>query len=189
MFLRSLWIKALLLFLSSSVVGLTIGSNLVPNLPPLVSQTSSPSSTVPLSSGSPSRNVWIENGNSDLNSTDQLPSPLCQGREYGRNLNVASCLNVLASIPSDNIIRTYGPRTLVTYEVPLPHRWLSDNGLCAIDIDRSKSGFEDRASGADIYNAAKLLVDRCVIHRSYTTSAIGGILNQVGRYRIKLAGN
>jgi len=104
-------------------------------------------------------------------------------------LNVASCLNVLASIPSDDIVRTYGPRTLVTYEVPLPHRWLSDDGLCAIDVDRSKSGFEDRASGADIYDAAKLLVDRCVINRSYTTSAIGGILNQVGRYRIKLAGN
>jgi hypothetical protein len=179
LFLR-LGITNLLLFFLYAVPGLAIAPNLVLNLPPLLSQTSNPSSTILVSSELPSANARIDSHNGMMNSTRILSTPLCQGRDYGRNLNVASCLNALAGIPSDDIVRTYAPRTRGIYGVPLPHRWLSDDGLCAIDVDRSKTGFEDRASGTDIYNAAKLLVKQCVTERSYSKSAVGGVVNQIG---------
>ena len=63
---------------------------------------------------------------------------LCSKR-YGENIPVDSCHNALRKIPLNVHPRTYihrhkGFRPTSPRFVPLPIRYLSDDGLCAIDV-------------------------------------------------------
>ena len=49
----------------------------------------------------------------------------CDGSTYGQGLHVASCIDAWGLIPITTTRRTFGERTLGTFEVPLPLRLFS----------------------------------------------------------------
>lgn len=98
---------------------------------------------------------------------------------YGLELNVNSCKNAWEKMPLDSEVQLYGIRERIAagayFGVGLPVRFLSEDGLCAIDI-RVKAGSEgqlansgDSARNVDVSKAAKDVFDDCV-----STKRIGG---------------
>ena len=53
------------------------------------------------------------------------PRIQCDGSAYGLGLQIASCIDAWGLIPTDTIRRTFGKRTLGTFDVPLPLRLFS----------------------------------------------------------------
>ena len=99
-----------------------------------------------------------------------LGEPSCLTK-YGVGVQSASCMNAWQQIPRDSELRLYGLRADFAAGAPvdvgLPLRYLSDDGLCAIDI-RSKSDNDpelkmaDLAKNIEVSQAAKFVLDRCV---------------------------
>ena len=98
---------------------------------------------------------------------------------YGFGLDVASCKNAWEKMPRDSEVYFYKVRERtgagVDVGVGLPVRFLSDDGLCAIDI-RAKAGPDqqlavsgDSARNIDVSEATKVVLDDCV-----SISHIGG---------------
>ena len=98
----------------------------------------------------------------------------CNERYLGKDLELASCINAWTKIPRDNIAYSYGLRTDIAagarFDIGLPVRYLSDNGVCAIDI-RPRYGAEadlnkgDSAENIEISAAARAVIERCVATR------------------------
>ena len=59
---------------------------------------------------------------------------LCKGAIWGWHINPASCQAAWASMPTDPISRTYGWRNAGSFEVPLPHRYLSRKSCIVPDV-------------------------------------------------------
>ena len=49
----------------------------------------------------------------------------CDGSTYGHGLHIASCVQAWGLIPMTSVRRTFGERTLGTFDVPLPLRLFS----------------------------------------------------------------
>ncbi|KAM0797557.1 hypothetical protein BDR22DRAFT_892189 [Usnea florida] len=82
---------------------------------------------------------------------------------YGRNLNPTSCDNALAKISEVTTPLTFGQRGTGNYDVVLPHRYLSDDGQCAIDIKVDPNGMQhDVSNDLEITNAASAVRRDCV---------------------------
>lgn len=129
---------------------------------------SSSSTTMPSSSASSSKTLGLE-------------TPKCAGARYGYNLGRQSCLDAFISIPPDDItFHTYGARTHGDFGVQLPYRFLSADGLCAIDIEVGLGKSWDLSNWAEISEKAKLLVDRCVLLVPNRRHTMGGIIGNVG---------
>lgn len=86
----------------------------------------------------------------------------CNGRLYGRNFKLASCLQVYALMSSDQTLRTFGERGTGDYEAPLPFRYLSADGLCAVDLSHAAGVTSDSVSPADLKEAVLVLIEICV---------------------------
>ena len=87
----------------------------------------------------------------------------CNGRLYGRNFNLASCLQVWHLMSSDTTLRTFGVRgSGEDYEAPLPFRYLSVDGLCAIDLSHASGVVRETVAPSDLKDAAELLIQICV---------------------------
>lgn len=96
--------------------------------------------------------------------------PFCR-TSYGSEVELASCTNAWQKIPRDSESRLYGLRADIAagahVDVGLPLRYLSDDGLCAIDI-RAKNEYDpvlkeaDLADNINVSQAAKEVLDRCV---------------------------
>ena len=135
----------------------------------------------------------------------------CLGKDFGYNLNKASCDEVWKKIPTDSGILSFGARRAGTFERPLPYRYLSgkispvylssitpftansshaDDGLCAIDVDIMQNFDSDTATNHDISTAAKSVLDKCVfrdVTRTRVHESVGGIQNGVGPYQAFLS--
>ena len=86
---------------------------------------------------------------------------LCVSR-YGTGLSEASCQNAWLKIDRHSLIpESFRPRP-TSSETPLPIRYLSDDGTCAIDIVNTDGISGDISTGMDMAQQAKLLIDRCV---------------------------
>ena len=131
----------------------------------------------------------------------------CIGQKYGYNLNRTSCAEVWSQIPTDSEIRSFGARTVGTFERPLPYRYLSgktspvylsriipfdansshaDDGFCAIDVEIMNSFDFDTATNRDISTAAKSVLDKCVFRdatRKTVHESVGGFYPGVGPYQ------
>lgn len=88
--------------------------------------------------------------------------PSCNGRLYGRNLNLASCQQIIRVMSSDTTLRTFGERGTGDYDAPLPFRYLSHDGLCAIDLSHTAGFNFDTVTPAALREAAHLVVNVCV---------------------------
>lgn len=129
-----------------------------------------------------------EDRNSLVNSTSEkalksdlkLPRVYCNGNVYRRNLRESSCVNALQEIPQDPTRVALGARGGPTdFDVGLPFRWISDDGLCVFDIYIPRDDIIDQASTYEFHQAAFNLVHSCI---SGSGTPTGGIVTGIGRY-------
>ena len=100
--------------------------------------------------------------NSSISSPLAAPQLYCNGRSYGRNLNRASCIQINNVMSSYELPRTFGERGTGYYEANLPFRYLSRDGLCAVDISHTQGVDSDEIAPADLKRAARYIIDVCV---------------------------
>lgn len=122
--------------------------------------------------GRPSSIYWpldsafpITDPSSNITSSNQSVGasiPTCNGRLYGRNLQLASCIQVFRAMSSDTVPVTFGERGGQGYDAPLPFRYLSHDGRCAIDVAHAVGVKSDSVVPLDLKNAAWLLIQVCV---------------------------
>ncbi|KAI4166870.1 MAG: hypothetical protein LQ348_007751, partial [Seirophora lacunosa] len=93
----------------------------------------------------------------------------CSGWRYGRQMSQASCLNAWQKMPRSSLARRYGNSRVHGEElVDLPLRYLSDDGLCAIDVNEKWNviaTIPDITSELTLANVAKEVLDQCVSAR------------------------
>lgn len=103
----------------------------------------------------------------------------CNAGLYGRP-NAASCLQALLDIPGNNREITFGNRTAgQAWNIPLPFRFISRDGTCAIEFDQTQKGSitSDEATGFQMSAAAWDLIQKC---SSIQTKDRGGIATGLG---------
>ena len=99
---------------------------------------------------------------SNTSSPSGLPIS-CDGRLYGRNFNLASCLQINNAMTSDTHPKTFGKRDRGdSWDAPLPYRYLSRDGLCAIDVGIRSGETFDTVSPLELKEAASWLIRICV---------------------------
>ncbi|KAI4145613.1 MAG: hypothetical protein L6R39_003755 [Caloplaca ligustica] len=98
----------------------------------------------------------------DSNLTDTNVLPSCNGRLYGRNLRYASCMQVNRVMSSTTDFRSFGERGTGNYQGNLPFRYLSRDGLCAIDLSHAPGMDWDTVRPNDLKEAARLVIQICV---------------------------
>ena len=129
------------------------------------------------------------------NTTLALPPPIssvtnpagyveCYGSRFGIDLSKQSCVDALGSLPVDITLRTFGQRDKGPFDILLPRRYLSSDGLCAIDISNAKRHpFGDSATSAEIQAGAHRLVNQCVLRgsRKMGYRPVGGSIRDLGK--------
>ncbi|KAL8865730.1 MAG: hypothetical protein Q9174_006729, partial [Haloplaca sp. 1 TL-2023] len=100
--------------------------------------------------------------NSSASAPLAAPQLYCNGKLYGRNLNRTSCLQINSVMSSYELPRTFGERGTGYYEANLPFRYLSRDGLCAIDISHTEGVDSDEVAPAEFKKAAKYIIDVCI---------------------------
>ena len=96
--------------------------------------------------------------------------------EYGRNLNPNSCRNVFHYIGKLEREDTFAQRrTGHPSDIPLPMRFLSDDGLCFVQPLLKPGSETARASSLQMGRAAYTLFQRCVVEKG-----LGGIAADIG---------
>ncbi|MCJ1456391.1 hypothetical protein MMC28_006752 [Mycoblastus sanguinarius] len=104
------------------------------------------------------------------------PKIACNGKLHGKNLNLASCVAAYNTIDAQTVIKTFGERGHGEWDINLPFRFQSSDGLCAIDVSHKTDIFWDHARPADLKEIAKLLIDICV----RGDPNLGGVATNVG---------
>ncbi|KAL8650496.1 MAG: hypothetical protein Q9210_003790 [Variospora velana] len=115
----------------------------------------------PLNSSSPKLDPSSEAN--PLNAS-ALSKPLlsCSGAKFGRNLRLASCVQVYMAMSSYTVPRTFGERFTGEWDAPLPFRYLSHDGLCAIDLSHAAGVDGDTVAPVDLKEAARLIIQVCI---------------------------
>ena len=111
----------------------------------------------------------------------------CSGARFGFDLVRESCLDALSSLPLDGTLRTFGQRFKGASEIVLPRRYLSADGLCAIDVSNVKSyPYGDTATNAEIRSGVQRLVNQCVMRGSQKLGhkPVGGSIRSLGMWHI-----
>ena len=98
------------------------------------------------------------------------------GQQYGRNLNLMSCLQVFHRMSQDPGPKTFGERGSGTFDAPLPFRWLSHDGLCAVDLSHVAGVEFDTIAPSDLKEAAESIIAICI----YGRPNLGGIATGLG---------
>ena len=101
----------------------------------------------------------------------------CDAKLYGKNLNVASCVNALAKLPESDRIMTFGERGTGSWDGNLPYRILSTDGRCAIDISKKADAISDQISPSHMKAIARSLISVCVTVQPNT----GGVWRNIGK--------
>lgn len=112
---------------------------------------------------SPSISLQSSNTTGNL----RLPKPICSTR-YGHNLQIDSCRLALSEMDLSTDLKRYisrhgSPQPLPPNLVLTPIRYLSDDGLCAIDVLLQPASDGDEASAHMLYHSAKSIIDDCVV--------------------------
>lgn len=126
--------------------------------------------------------VWQNQSSNGLNTRPVNPVtlfPFCNA-VYGRDLEIASCLNAWAKIYRLAPSQAYGPRPRFHFDPPpdtltLPVRYLSDDGLCSIDLQNNVGSQGDTVSGLLISQEARSIIDECVRNKKR-----GGNIHDIG---------
>ena len=113
----------------------------------------------------------LTNATNTTRSTTAPTKKACRSA-FGLELNAYSCKNAWGKMPLDSEVYIYETRESIAagthFGVGLPVRFLSDDGLCAIDIlvkevsERQFATSGDSARNIDVSKAAKAVLDDCV---------------------------
>ena len=98
------------------------------------------------------------------------------GQQYGRNLNLESCLQVSRVMSSNPRPKTFGERGEGTFDAPLPFRYLSHDGRCAIDLSHAQGVTFDTIAPSDLKEAAESIIAICI----FGQPNLGGIATGLG---------
>ncbi|CAF9943463.1 MAG: hypothetical protein ALECFALPRED_000407 [Alectoria fallacina] len=122
--------------------------------------------------------VSLSNSSLALNNVSAEIKFLCQER-FGSNLNLQSCQSAALSIEYQlTTPYTWGPRdTAITYDFPMPQRWVSSDGTCIIEALLGPGSTFARASLQDLAMGAYTVVQKCVEQKS---PGEGGIAKDLG---------
>lgn len=104
------------------------------------------------------------------------PKYTCNGKSFGRNLNVVSCTDALNSMSDFHLPRTFGERGEGDWDVPLPFRFLSRDGLCAIDVSHKAGTLFDTIIPTVMKLNVEALLNICV----KGTPNQGGVATNIG---------
>lgn len=127
------------------------------------------------------------------NTTIRASLPQCNGASYGRNLHLASCMQVYESMSAYSGTRSFGRRGTGYYEAPLPFRYLSHDGRCAVDVSAARGVTESVVSPIDLKNAALVIIQICVATKPNQGGLVtglgenGGLVMRVVPYRPTVA--
>lgn len=96
-----------------------------------------------------------------------LSSVRCAGSAAGFDLSMNSCVNAWRKMGRSSDQHRLFPRPVGFFpSIPLkwriPIRYLSDDGLCAIDVDLAKNSKGDTTSDGDIARIAEAILYQCV---------------------------
>ena len=105
-----------------------------------------------------------------------LPRFNCNGKAFGKNLNVASCLDALNRMPSNDEIVIFGERHRGTWGGNLPYRILSIDGLCALDLSHRAGAYFDSITPRELKENARALINICVKGNPNE----GGVVSNIG---------
>ncbi|KAL8986746.1 MAG: hypothetical protein Q9177_003986 [Variospora cf. flavescens] len=116
---------------------------------------------------------WPSNSSSPILDPSSEANPLnvpalsnallsCSGKDYGRNLRLASCVQVYRAMSSYTVPRSFGERFTGEWDAPLPFRYLSHDGLCAIDLSHAAGVNGDIVAPVDLKEAASLIIRICI---------------------------
>ncbi|KAL2040475.1 hypothetical protein N7G274_006918 [Stereocaulon virgatum] len=117
-------------------------------------------------------------GNSSLNGSlsENTLTITCDPYGYGHNLRVRSCRGILNLIVLADDQITYGQRgSRVPYQVPLPYRLQSIDGVCFIQVLLKPGKMSGHMSSTELGQAAYTLFEACVVRSGY-----GGIASNPG---------
>lgn len=98
----------------------------------------------------------------------RLPEPTCTIKfGHGEDLPINSCRDALSDMDRSVNWKQYIPRqrSPEPNQVPMPIRYLSSDGRCAIDIALREGSSGDATSGDNLHYAANKIIDECVIGR------------------------
>ncbi|KAL8772474.1 MAG: hypothetical protein Q9209_002426 [Squamulea sp. 1 TL-2023] len=103
----------------------------------------------------------------------------CNEREFGRPM-FSSCGDAWKDIPDTIEVERFGSRSAgLQWDVILPFKFISRDGLCTIDVSLSESdqAYYDEAKSYDLKKAAADVISQCV------SKSTGGTVNGLGQYR------
>lgn len=123
-----------------------------------------------------------------LNLTAGPGIPLCSMVRYGGSLHPPSCRNALDKIERSSVPKRYGLRSSPakdSFDYLVPERYLSDDGLCAIDVvirqmQVSQGRKWDVANGVEISDAARAVMQDCAKY------GVGGSIDRFSKSSCKL---
>lgn len=141
----------------------------------IVSASTPPSINWPLDDPAP---VPVPGSDATVLNTSTLAAPQlsCNGSLYRRDINLASCVEAYHKITSYTSPRSFGERGTGDYDAPLPYRYLSRDGLCAIDIAHASGIESDVIAPIDLKQAAEIIIRVCVSGKP----SEGGLLTGLG---------
>ncbi|KAL8675765.1 MAG: hypothetical protein Q9186_007622 [Xanthomendoza sp. 1 TL-2023] len=89
--------------------------------------------------------------------------PRCDATSFGKNLNLTSCMQTFRAMSAYEGTKRFGMRgSGEYYEAPLPFRYQSHDGRCAVDIAATRGVVSDVISPLDLKNAALSIIQICV---------------------------
>ena len=123
-----------------------------------------------------------------LNFTAGPGVPTCSKVRYGGSLRPLSCKNALDKIERSSVPKRYGLRSSPakdSFDYLVPERYLSDDGLCAIDVairqmQVSQGRKWDIANGVEISDAAWAVMRQCGMYGD------GGSVDRFSKLSCKL---
>ncbi|KAL9031612.1 MAG: hypothetical protein Q9196_000369 [Gyalolechia fulgens] len=89
---------------------------------------------------------------------------------------MSSCADALSQIPQTDENLRFQMRGFGQYDVPLPHRFISADGICILELVLKDEVKNEEASYHDLWSAARALLHDCVL-----SSAVGGIATDIGK--------
>ncbi|KAL6718482.1 hypothetical protein ACLMJK_004573 [Lecanora helva] len=109
-------------------------------------------------------------------SVDPAGQITCDARSYGQKLKVTSCYKIFTSIAKDDKQINFADRgSLVRFDLPLPYRLQSSDGLCYIQMVLDANAESGHVTSTQFGEAALVVYRECVVKYGY-----GGIASNIG---------
>ncbi|KAL6717688.1 hypothetical protein ACLMJK_005603 [Lecanora helva] len=100
----------------------------------------------------------------------------CDANRYGQNLRVPSCQNAAKQILTSDLDMKFADRTgVVSYDISLPYRIQSSDGLCYIQLVLKEGAVSGNTTSTLFGVAAITLIQQCAVKYGY-----GGSVSQIG---------